>query len=77
MSKFIRPTNQKSVYHNFAMVLEQLQNGDITVDKADAMNNALNGMNRVQALEIKRAEVTKTLLRIVESKNFEDTTENN
>jgi hypothetical protein len=33
-------------------------------------------MNRTQALEIKRAEVTKSILRIVESKNFEDTTGN-
>ena len=77
MSKFIRPTNQKSVYHTYALVLEKLNSDEFTVDKADAMVNALNGMNRVQALEIKRAEVTNTLLRIVESKNFEDTTENN
>jgi hypothetical protein len=74
MSKFIRPTNQKAVYHNFSMVLEKLENGDITVEKAEAMNNALNGMNRVQALEIKRAEVTKSILRIIESSSFEDTT---
>lgn len=76
MSNFIRPTNQKGVYHNFAMVLEKLENGDITVEKAEAMTNALNGMNRTQALEIKRAEVTKSILRIVEGKNFEDTTGN-
>jgi hypothetical protein len=76
MSSFIRPTNQKGVYHNFAMVLEKLENGDITVEKAEAMTNALNGMNRVQALEIKRAEVTKSTLRIVESKNFENKTDN-
>lgn len=41
MSNFIRPTNQKGVYHNFAIVLEKLENGDITVEKAEAMTNAL------------------------------------
>lgn len=74
MSKFIRPTNQKAVFHSYSLVFEKLGNNELDVDRAEAMNNALNGMNRVVALEIKRAEVTKELLRIVESKNFDDTT---
>lgn len=74
MNKFIRPTNQKSVFHSYSLVFEKLGNNELDVDRAEAMNNALNGMNRVQALEIKRAEVTGETLRIVESKNFDDTT---
>ena len=71
-TKTIKPTNQKAVYHSFAMVFEKLMNDEIEVDKAEQASNALNGMNRAFALEIKKAELEKQLkVRNVESTNFE------
>lgn len=68
-----RPVNQKSVYNSFASVYEKLMNEEIPVDKAEAACNALNGMNRSYALEIKRAELEKTpTIRILELKTFEE-----
>lgn len=71
--KFHKPVNQKSVYASFATVFEKLMNDEITVDKAEQASNALNGMNRAYALEIKRAELEKTHTpRIIELLNFEE-----
>lgn len=62
-----KPINQKSVYHSFASVYEKLMNDEITVDTAEQACNALNGMNRAYALEIKRTEVEKkSNVRIIE-----------
>lgn len=54
-----KPINQMSVYHSFALVYEKLMNDEIPVEKAEQASNALNGMNRAYALEIKRAELEK------------------
>jgi hypothetical protein len=76
--KVLKPVNQKSVYHSFADLYERLINKEIKPDIAEIAVSALAGMNRTFALEIKRAEIEKELngkaeLRIVESKNFENT----
>lgn len=71
--KTLKPANQKSVYHSFALVYEKLMNDEITIDKAEQASNALNGMNRAYALEIKLAELKKEISpRIIEITNFEE-----
>lgn len=73
--KINRPVNQKSIYHSFADVYEKLMNDEIPVDKAEQACNALAGMNRTYALEIKRAELEKqNSVRVIELKNFEENT---
>lgn len=72
-NKTLKPTNQKSVYNSFALVYEKLMNDEITVDKAEQASQALNGMNRAYALEIKRAELERVHSpRIIETINFEE-----
>lgn len=66
-----KPTNQKSVYASFANVYDKLMNDEIAIEKAEQACNALNGMNRAFALEIKRSEKLKEGFRNVESSNFE------
>jgi hypothetical protein len=70
--KALKPVNQKSVYHSFADLYEKIMNNEIKVDKAEAAVQALAGMNRTFALEIKRAEIAKTEIRVVEIKNFDN-----
>ena len=71
--KVLKPSNQKSVYHSFALVYEKLMNEEITIDVAEQASNALNGMNRAYALEIKLAELKKEISpRIIELTNFEE-----
>ncbi len=71
--KILKPANQKSVYSSFANVYEKLMNDEISVEKAEQASNALNGMNRAYALEIKRAELEKAHApRIIELVNFEE-----
>lgn len=68
-TKTQRPVNQKSIYHAFADVYEKLMNDEIPVEKAEQACNALAGMNRTYALEIKRAELEKTpAIRVFELK---------
>jgi hypothetical protein len=69
--KKLAPVNQKSVYHSAGDLYAKIMNEEIAVDRAEQANAALCTMNRTQALEIKRAEVTKETLRIIESKNFD------
>lgn len=70
--KFQKPSNQKSVYSSFANLYEMIMNDDITVEKAEQANNALSGMNRTVALEIKMAELKKEVkIRQIEPKSFE------
>lgn len=70
--KVLKPTNQKSIYHSFASVYEKLMNDEIPVEKAEQACNALAGMNRTYALEIKRAELEKNPeLRSIEIKTIE------
>lgn len=72
-NKVSKPTNQKSVYASFANIYEKLMNDEISVEKAEQAGNALNGMNRAYALEIKRAELEKAHApRIIELVNFEE-----
>jgi len=75
-----RPVNQKSIYHSFGDLYEKLMNDEIKLDKAEIAVQALAGMNRTYALEIKRAEVENMLkghssspveMRIIETKNFD------
>ena len=74
-----RPVNQKSIYHSFGDLYEKLMNDEVTLEKAEIAVQALAGMNRTYALEIKRAEVENLLkghsvpieIRIVETKNFD------
>lgn len=70
--KILKPVNQKSVYHSFSDLYEKIMYGEIKPEVAEQANNALCGMNRTFALEIKRAEVSKEQIRVVESKNFEE-----
>ncbi len=71
--KTLKPTNQRSVYHSYATVYEKLMNSEITVEVAEQASNALNGMNRAYALEIKRAELENLPTpRIIEIANFEE-----
>ena len=78
--KTLRPVNQKSIYHSFGDLYEKIMNDEITDAKAEIAVQALAGMNRTYALEIKRAEVEhelqggsiKTEIRIVETKNFDN-----
>lgn len=58
--KVPKPSSQKSIYHSFADVYHKLMNGDIPVDKAEQAVNALGGMNRTYALELKRAELERS-----------------
>ena len=69
--KTLRPVNQKSLYHSWSELYGKIMDDEIEVAKAEQANAALCGMNRTQALEIKRAEVTGEVLRIIESKNFD------
>ena len=74
-----KPVNQKSIYHSFGDLYEKLMNDEVTLEKAEIAVQALAGMNRTYALEIKRAEVEKMLqgnsvkteIRIIETKNFD------
>jgi len=76
----LRPVNQKSVYHSFGDLYEKIMNDEITDAKAEVAVQALAGMNRTFALELKRAEVEHGLqgnskpteIRIVETKNFDN-----
>lgn len=71
-----KPVNQKSVYHSFSDIYEKIMNDDIPIEKAEQAINALQGMNRTYALEIKRAELEKAgHIRRIESKNFEEGSE--
>ena len=75
--KVLKPSNQKSIYHSFADVYEKLMNGEIQTDKAEQAVNALGGMNRTFALEIKRAELERSpKMRTIEILSSEDTTTN-
>jgi hypothetical protein len=75
-----KPVNQKSIYHSFGDLYEKLMNDEIKLDKAEIAVQALAGMNRTYALELKRAEIehelqgnsTKTEIRIIEVKNFDN-----
>jgi len=74
--KTLKPVNQKSVYHSFSDLYVKIMNDEISDAKAETAVQALAGMNRTFALEIKRAEVEheitgKAEIRIVESKNFD------
>jgi len=77
--KVQRPVNQKSIYHSFGDLYEKLMNDEIKLDKAEIAVQALAGMNRTYALEIKRAEIEhelqggsiKTEIRVIETKNFD------
>jgi hypothetical protein len=77
--KTLRPVNQKSVYQSFALIYDKLMNDEIDISKAEQANNALNGMNRTYALELKRSELeyqlkgnmVKTEIRIIETKGFD------
>jgi hypothetical protein len=65
-----KPVNQKSLYHSYADLYEKIMNNEIEVDRAEVAGKALDGMNRSFALEIKRAEVSREDIRIIEVKNF-------
>jgi len=75
-----RPVNQKSIYHSFGDLYEKLMNDEIKLDKAEIAVQALAGMNRTYALELKRAEIeqllsgnsVKTKIRTIEVKNFDN-----
>lgn len=77
--RVLKPVNQKSIYHSFGDLYEKIMNDEITDAKAEVAVQALAGMNRTYALEIKRAEVEnmlkgnseKTEIRVVEVKNFD------
>lgn len=70
--KTLRPTSQKSIYHSFASLYEKIMNDEIEIPKAEQAINALAGMNRTYALELKRAEVQRgPELQSVIIKNFE------
>jgi len=74
-----RPVNQKSIYHSFGDLYEKLMNDEIKLDKAEIAVQALAGMNRTYALELKRAEIEhelqgnsqRTEIRVIEVKNFD------
>jgi hypothetical protein len=68
--KFIKPNNQKAVYHTTLMILTDLLNKEIDVARAEVANNLIGNANRAFALEIKYAELTKQPIRVIESKNF-------
>ena len=73
MSRTLKPVNQKSIYASFADVYEKIMNDEISIEKAEAATNALQGMNRTFALELKKAEVEgHKSPRIIELKNFEE-----
>ncbi len=67
----LKPVNQKSLYHSYADLYEKVMNGEIEVDKAEVAGKALDGMNRAFALEIKRSEVSRESIRVLEIKNFD------
>lgn len=68
--KFIKPSNQKAVYHTTLMILTDLLNKEIEIPRAEVANNLISNANRAFALEIKYAELTKQPVRVIESKNF-------
>lgn len=70
--KTLKPVNQKSLYHSYSELYEKIRNNEIDVDRAEVAGKALDGMNRCQALELKRMELTKEPLRILEIKNFDN-----
>lgn len=77
--RVLKPVNQKSIYHSFGDLYEKIMNDEIADAKAEIAVQALAGMNRTYALEIKRAEVEsllkgnseKTEIRTIEVKNFD------
>lgn len=68
----IKPSNQKGVYNNFAIVYQMIMEKTIGVGEAEVAINALSGMNRTFALELKRAQLTEEPIRNVEAFNFEE-----
>jgi hypothetical protein len=78
--KTLQPVNQKSIYHSFGSLYEKIMNDEIEFEKAEVAVQALAGMNRTFALELKRAELeqilkgnmVKTEIRVVETKGFDN-----
>jgi len=68
----LKPVNQKSVYHSWGDLYVKIMNEEVDPIRAEAAIGALQGMNRTFALEVKRAEVTREAMRVVEIKNFEE-----
>jgi len=69
--KVARPVNQKSIYASFADLYEKLMNDEVPIEKAECAVQALAGMNRTFALEIKLAELKGiTEARKIELKPF-------
>ena len=70
--KTLKPVNQKSVYHSFSELYTKIMDNESKPDRAEVAVQALAGMKRTFALEIKRAEVSNEKMRVIESKNFEN-----
>jgi hypothetical protein len=68
--KYIKPNNQKGLYHTTLLILVDLLNREIEVDRAEVTKDLIGNANRTFALEIKYAELTKQPIRVFESKNF-------
>lgn len=71
--KTLKPVNQKSLYATWSELYRKIMDGEVEDVRAINALAALSGMNRTMAIEVKRAEVTREPIRIVESKNFEET----
>jgi|JI10StandDraft_1071094.scaffolds.fasta_scaffold06935_17 hypothetical protein len=57
--KTIRPKNQKEVYSSFSDLYEKIMNDEVSIEKAEVAVQALSGMNRTMAIEIKITELKK------------------
>ena len=69
--KVMKPLNQRAVYASFADLYEKIVNNQIDVDRAESAVQALGGMNRAFALEIKYSELKElTEIRQIEPKVF-------
>lgn len=68
--KYLKPSNQKALYNTSMIILTDLLNKEIDIQRAEVANNLISNANRAFALEIKYAELTKQPVRVIESKNF-------
>ena len=68
--KYLKPNNQKALYNTSMIILTDLLNKEIDIQRAEVANNLIGNANRAFALEIKYAELTKQPIRVIESKNF-------
>lgn len=70
-----RPGNQKALYNGYSKLVEMMLDGTITESMAATAIKGFDGMLKTYEAEIKRAQITRQAVRVIESVPFGDTSE--